>query len=429
MGSMTTTHKRLPCIVLCAAVASLVPALIAGSAGATVPSDNGRIAFVGNRDGNDNIYSSNPDGSAVVPLTADAATDVAPAWSPDGQRIAFVTDRDGNYEIYVMAADGSGQTRLTFADEVDAEPRWSPDGSQIAFTSFRNSGGENGEIYVMGADGSNPTPLTANKGSDGTPAWSPDGRKIAYTSGAYNSDGEIYVMNADGSNPTPLTDNASADGSPAWSPDGERIAFASNRDGGLLDFRIYTMAADGSNQAPLPAEAGYASQPVWSPDGGKIAFTGIRSNAQRVRIVNADGSGGEAPLTGDPLVGRESGADWQSVPHVDVPKPAEEGGSADTVAPRISRFRAAPRRFSYTLSETAQVTLTIQRAVRGHKGRYRRIAVLSRAGRAGINRGRFGRRLARRTLRPGDYRAVITATDGTGNRSTARATRFKVARS
>ena len=36
-----------------------------------------------------------------------------PAQSGRGGKIAFVSDRDGNQEIYVMNADGSGQTRLT----------------------------------------------------------------------------------------------------------------------------------------------------------------------------------------------------------------------------------------------------------------------------------------------------------------------------
>ena len=43
-----------------------------------------------------------------------------------GAKIAFVSERDGNEEIYVMDADGSNVVRLTDDPARDAEPSWSP---------------------------------------------------------------------------------------------------------------------------------------------------------------------------------------------------------------------------------------------------------------------------------------------------------------
>ena len=43
-----------------------------------------------------------------------------------GPQIAFQTDRDGNEEIYVMNADGSNVVRLTDHPADDRHPCWSP---------------------------------------------------------------------------------------------------------------------------------------------------------------------------------------------------------------------------------------------------------------------------------------------------------------
>ena len=88
----------------------------------------------------------------------------------DQARIAFSPERDGNYEIYVMNAHGTGLTRLTDNPAEDGLSAWSPDGRLIAFVSNRDG---NDEIYVMNADGSNAVNLTNNPADDSWPTWSP----------------------------------------------------------------------------------------------------------------------------------------------------------------------------------------------------------------------------------------------------------------
>ena len=66
----------------------------------------------------------NADGSGQQRLSDTTALDASPSWSPDGAKIAFVSDRDDNQEIYVMNADGSGLTRLTNNSAADVVPDW-----------------------------------------------------------------------------------------------------------------------------------------------------------------------------------------------------------------------------------------------------------------------------------------------------------------
>ncbi len=85
-----------------------------------------QIAFHSNRDGNEEIYVMNADGSGLTRLTDHPAADGSVAWSPDGSRIAFRSGRDGNADVYVMNADGSGVTRLTDNLAFDRRPAYSP---------------------------------------------------------------------------------------------------------------------------------------------------------------------------------------------------------------------------------------------------------------------------------------------------------------
>ena len=97
-----------------------------------------RIAFMSQRDGNDEIYVMNADGSAQTRLTRNTTIDTQPAWSPDGRRIAFVASEamfEGNADIYGANTDGSGQTRLTDAPAFEGDPTWAPDGKHLAYAS------------------------------------------------------------------------------------------------------------------------------------------------------------------------------------------------------------------------------------------------------------------------------------------------------
>ncbi len=64
------------------------------------------------------------------------AADFDPTWSQDGTHIAFRSQRDGDDEIYLMNADGTCQANLTQDPVNDWLPAYSPDGTHIAFTRF-----------------------------------------------------------------------------------------------------------------------------------------------------------------------------------------------------------------------------------------------------------------------------------------------------
>ncbi len=244
---------------------------------------NGRIAFESDRNGSDEIFTMNANGSNVVRLTNHLASDVQPSWSNNGTRIAFCSTRDANFQIYAMNANGTSVTRLTNNLMNDFAPTWSPDSSKIAFESNRVGPWQ---IYVMNADGTNQLRLSNNSSNEGSPAWSPDGTRIVFTSFRHG-DPEIYSMNVDGSEQTRLTNVSGFERNPTWSPDGSQIAFISGRDG---TWEIYTMNGDGTNQTRLTNNTSFEDEPVWSPDGSRIAFRSDRDGNFEIYVMDADGS-------------------------------------------------------------------------------------------------------------------------------------------
>jgi Tol biopolymer transport system component len=219
----------------------------------------------------------NVDGSSQIKLTNSdwPASDISPAWSPDGQKIAFSSNRDGDYnQIYVMNADGTGQTRISDGLSNDRTPDWSPDGTKIVFVAGYRYTGQASRIYVMNVDGSGLTELSNTPFESGAPAWSPDGQKIAYQ---YNDGSvELWVMNADGSGKTRLTYVSPSPPYgmalyPSWSPDGQHIVFS--RQITVHPYgkhEIYIMNADGSGHIALtnnPADASNITEhnPDWGP--------------------------------------------------------------------------------------------------------------------------------------------------------------------
>jgi len=98
------------------------------------------------------ISIANIDGSNLIQLTNDDTDNMSPKISPDGLQIAYLSNRDGNQEVYVMNNDGSNQKRLTRNRVEEWDPAWSADGSKVFFSSQNVYGFY--DIYKVNRDGS-----------------------------------------------------------------------------------------------------------------------------------------------------------------------------------------------------------------------------------------------------------------------------------
>jgi hypothetical protein len=153
---------------------------------------------------------------------------------------------------------------------------------------------------------------------------------------------------------------------------------------------------------------------------------------------------------GEPGGGNGGGSSGSGVPANVAPGVTRFGITNRVFAPRGKVAAAGRRRvkrgtrFRYTLSEAATVSIAIERATPGRRvgrrcvrqtrrnrarrrcTRYVRVGTLTAAKPAGAQSTAFDGRVRRRALRPGRYRARITAKDAQGATSTPRTLTFRV---
>jgi len=155
-------------------------------------------------------------------------------WSPDGKTLAFVGQRNGEFDIYSIPAAGGEETRLTTAKGLDDGPEYSPDGHFIYFNSERTG---HMQIWRMKADGSEQEQVFSDELNNWFPHISPDGRwMVLLTYGAdvtghpENKDVMLRLMSLADKKITVLAKLFGGQGTinvPSWSPDSKRLAFVS----------------------------------------------------------------------------------------------------------------------------------------------------------------------------------------------------------
>jgi Tol biopolymer transport system component len=155
-------------------------------------------------------------------------------WSPDGKTLAFVGERNGEFDIYTVPAAGGDETRLTTAKGLDDGPEYSPDGKRIYFNSERTG---HMQIWRMRADGSEQEQVTFDEFNNWFPHISPDGQQMVFltydssvTGHPENKDVMLRLMSLKDKKITVLAKLFGGQGTinvPSWLPNGQQFAFVS----------------------------------------------------------------------------------------------------------------------------------------------------------------------------------------------------------
>jgi imidazolonepropionase-like amidohydrolase/Tol biopolymer transport system component len=190
------------------------------------------------------IYKMPINGGKATLLAGGLASEVQPRYSPNGKFISYTSDKDGGDNIWVMNADGTGKRAITKENfRLLNNAVWTPDNQYLIarkhFTSGRSLGA--GEMWMYHiAGGGEGVQLTKRKNDQqdaGEPEISPDGKFVYFSEDVspgplfqYNKDpnGEIYNIRRLNRETGTIETVAGGDGGavrPQISPDGKFLAF------------------------------------------------------------------------------------------------------------------------------------------------------------------------------------------------------------
>ena len=202
-------------------------------------------------------------GGEATSITQDSglALNIHPVFSPDGSEIAFISDRNGQNNLWIMGADGSNP-RPVFTDiNIRAmEPVWLPGGDYLVVrqTDMTAGGLFSYGLFMYHRDGGSGVELVPY--TTRMPGWtsvSPDGRYLYFHQfvgsilpygGQDSSKGDFQIRRLElaTGQVTPITSGQSQQQgrmtsggafAPEVSPDGRFLAFGRRIPDGVLEYR------------------------------------------------------------------------------------------------------------------------------------------------------------------------------------------------
>ncbi len=195
-------------------------------------------------------------------------------------KLAFIGERTGHQEIYTSDLFFGEVRQITHDNSNALMPRWAPDGTRIIYTSFFRSGFP--DIFLIDLASGRRDTFVSLKGTNQGARFSPNGQQVAMVLSGEGTP-EIYISNAQGKQITRKTRSDAVKSSPVFSPDGSRIVFSSEPGP-----QLYIMSAGGGGaQRVASGISKYCAEPDWSRrDPNKIAFTIKSSGSYQIAVLD-----------------------------------------------------------------------------------------------------------------------------------------------
>lgn len=208
--------------------------------------DGRRILYQSNRTGTWQLFTLDTVTGEQQRLTTDTFNNNFVDWSADNEWVAFVSDRDGNEEIYRMRSDGSDIERLTENPARDIHPYFSPDAQYLLFNSTRDNGSL--DVYRLDLASRELLRVTDSPMQETCARYSPDMQHIVLLRNGTTSD-DVVILDVETGEFSNLTNTPMViDGWPMYSVDGQWIYYSTTSSG---QHSIHRVRPDGSGDETI----------------------------------------------------------------------------------------------------------------------------------------------------------------------------------
>lgn len=238
------------------------------------------------------IWTVPSTGGQANRLTIHEAYESMPEFSPDGEKILFVTERNGNQDIYTINKDGSDLKRITFHSANDAEATWKGNNT-IIFTTRRNyvSVERESEFHAIPASGGTPERFLDLLGSEPEVNGAHD--LMAFVRGgcriereAYRgpANRDIWLYNPNNQRFLEVTNDEGQDVKPQWGKSNE-LFFLSARNG---KYNIHRTLVDlnANEVGPIEAVTNFNDEGIRHFDISADGSTLVYIKGTDVKIMN-----------------------------------------------------------------------------------------------------------------------------------------------
>ena len=134
------------------------------------------------------LYTLPISGGTATRITSGQAYDMQPRYSPDGQRIVFVSDRDGAENVWIADANGTNPRALTTTERENyVSPIWTPDSKYVIATKGT-------QLWLYHTDGGSGIQMTGRPAA-GAPAGA---AASAHHGAAFGNDARYLWLNVRG---------------------------------------------------------------------------------------------------------------------------------------------------------------------------------------------------------------------------------------